>query len=61
MASKLLQATTANYKHLKHTVKEYQAPSTISTPYKEDKTADAKNSEDNISLWVPVDEMCACV
>ena len=50
MAHKLLQATTANYKHLKHTVKEYQAPSTVSAPYKDGKPADSKMSEDNISL-----------
>ncbi|XP_067929258.1 C-myc promoter-binding protein-like isoform X3 [Watersipora subatra] len=50
VASKLMQATTANYKHLKHTVKEYHTPSTVSTPYKDDKASDAKSNEDNISL-----------
>ncbi|KAF6020013.1 hypothetical protein EB796_000285 [Bugula neritina] len=46
MASKLY----SNYNKLKHTVKEYQAPSTVSTPYKEDKQSEHRNSEDNISL-----------
>ena len=43
----------SGYNKVKHTVKEYQAPSTVSTPYKggEKSTADtAANNDDNISM-----------
>lgn len=46
MASKLY----SSYNKVKHTVKEYQAPSTVSTHYKEEKQADSRSNDDNISM-----------
>lgn len=46
MASKL-------YSNIKHTVKEYQAPSTVSVTYKQEKTTDNQSkhsNEDAISM-----------
>lgn len=51
VSNSMASSLYSNYNKLKHTVKEYQAPSTVSKPYKEERTGEAaKNNDDNVSM-----------